>query len=78
MGKPKKYVRASAAILAKVPRCVICGGELVLTCDRTKPSELVEWKGMEWSPQKPEMINFYPTAKEQEMKCHYHKVYDKR
>ena len=79
MGKYKKNqsvipcFRASEKVLARLPRCTICGQLIVLTCDRTKPSKLVEWMGMGWLKTKPQMMNMYPTAEKQEMRCLLHK-----
>ncbi|MDO9592990.1 MAG: hypothetical protein Q7I98_07360 [Erysipelotrichaceae bacterium] len=54
--------------------CKNCGILLIATCDRTKPSELVEWKGQEWTKKKPQFMWMFPTAKKQDDLCYNHKL----
>lgn len=55
-----------------VPSCRICGGPLIVTCDRSKKSVLTEVMGMGWMKTAPEYMWMYPTAEEQSDLCFYH------
>lgn len=67
----KSRPRAEYLILYKLPRCSICNQLLLTTCDRSKPSEPVEWMGSLWTKKKPQVINFYPKVEEQSKLCPY-------
>ena len=54
-----------------LPRCWKCDQLLLATCDRSKPSELTEFKGIEWTKKNPQIMMLYPTAKEQSKLCPY-------
>lgn len=58
-------------LIRNLPRCKECGQALIATCDRSKPSELVEFKGIKWTKGKPQFMMFYPTAEEQSKLCPY-------
>jgi len=58
----KKKKTANYILIHKLPRCKNCGQLLILTCDRSKPSELVEWLGTEWTKANPEEMWLFPTA----------------
>ena len=70
---PKKPRREYARYLIRyeLPHCRICNQLLIATCDRSKPSESVEFKGREWTERKPQFMMLYPTAKEQSKLCPY-------
>lgn len=44
----------------------------IATCDRSKPSELVEFKGQMWTKKNPQKMMLYPTAKTQNNLCYWH------
>lgn len=50
----------------------ICGTPLIATCDRSKSSELTEFRGTEWTKKNPQKIMLYPTAEEQSDLCFWH------
>lgn len=52
--------------------CKICNALLISTCDRTKKSRLVKWKGQEATKTNPQFMHMYPIAKEQSNLCFYH------
>ena len=62
---------AKDLIRYKLPRCSICNQLLLATCDRSKPSELTEFKGIEWTKTKPQFMMLYPIAEEQSKLCPY-------
>jgi DNA-binding Lrp family transcriptional regulator len=61
-----------SAFFDEIPSCRICGAPLIATCDRNKPSELVEYMGMGWTKTKPQLMWVYPTAEKQSDLCFYH------
>lgn len=54
-----------------MPNCSNCDQLLLATCNRSKPSELTEFKGTEWTKKKPQFMMLYPTAEEQSKLCSY-------
>jgi hypothetical protein len=54
-----------------LPRCSKCNQLLTVTCDRSKPSEFVEWLGTEWTKKKPQRMWMFPTAENQSKLCSY-------
>lgn len=71
MPKKPRYRYAKYLIRCELPRCSICDQLLLATCDRSKPSELTEFMGREWTKTKPQFMMLYPTAKEQSRLCPY-------
>lgn len=73
MPKKLKPTREYAKYLVRceLPRCSMCSQLLIATCDKSKPSELVRFKGREWTKTKPQFMMFYPTAEEQSSLCPY-------
>jgi len=53
--------------------CRICFAPIIATCDRSKPSEEVEWLGTSWLKTKPQFIAMFPEAEKQSDLCFYHK-----
>lgn len=49
-----------------------CGAPLIATCDRSKSSELTEFRGIEWTKKKPQKMMIFPTAEKQENLCFWH------
>jgi hypothetical protein len=49
-----------------------CGEPLIATCDRSKLSSLIEFRGQEWTKKKLQRMNMYPEAEEQEDLCFWH------
>ena len=49
-----------------------CRVPLITTCDRSKPSEPMEFRGIEWNKKHPQKMMMYPTADEQEDLCFWH------
>jgi len=49
-----------------------CETPLIATCSRSQPSQLVEWRGTEWTKKHPQMRNLYPEDEEQSDLCFYH------
>ena len=45
---------------------------VIATCDRSKPSELVEFKGQMWTKKNPQKMMLFPTAKTQSKLCYWH------
>ena len=54
-------------------RGLICGEPLIATCDRSKPSELTEFKGIEYTKKNPQKMMIYPTAEKQDDLCFWHR-----
>ena len=52
-------------------RCSVCGQLLIASCDRDKPSQLVEFKGRLWTKTKPQFMMMFPTAEKQNKICLY-------
>jgi hypothetical protein len=52
------------------PRCRRCQQPVHSTTDRSKPSQLVEWMGQDWTKTKPTFIPFYPCGEFPEL-CNY-------
>lgn len=69
--KPRIISVHLAQLIRDLPRCSICDQLLLATCDRSKPSELVETKGIEWTKTKPQFMMLYPTAEKQSLLCPY-------
>ena len=63
--------KAEYLIMHKLPHCSNCNQLLTTTCDRDKPSELTEYKGIEWTEKHPQFMMLYPTAEEQSKLCPY-------
>lgn len=53
--------------------CRLCNTILIATCDRSKKSELVEYKGQLWTKTNPQFMYMYPTAEKQDDLCFYHR-----
>jgi hypothetical protein len=72
---PKKLKKKSKyleyLIRCELPRCRICNHPLIATCDRSKPSQLVHYKGREETKTKPQYMWVFPTAEEQSSLCPY-------
>ena len=49
-----------------------CGALIIASCDKSKPSKLVEWMGTLWTPKYPQKMNLFPTADKQSDFCHFH------
>jgi len=62
--------RALEAALQALPRCARCNQMLTSHADRSKPSELVEYMGIHWTPKHPQYMWMYPSA-ELELLCPY-------
>ena len=56
----------------------ICGAPIIATCDRSKPSEPVEFRGTEWTEKTPQTMMMYPTADTQSDFCFWHQRRDKK
>ena len=56
---------------ALTKRCNNCNQLLIATCDRSKPSKLTKFKGIEWTEKHPQFMMLYPTAEEQSKLCPY-------
>ena len=69
--KPRAISARLEQSIRDLPRCSTCNQLLVATCDRSKPSELVEFKGIEWTKKKPQFMWMFPTADEQSKLCLY-------
>ena len=69
--EPRKISTNLERLIMNLPRCSICNQVLIATCDRTKPSQLVEFKGRDGTEAKPQFMWLYPTAKEQSKLCPY-------
>ena len=80
--KPRPKSLYLEQLIRDLPRCRICNQLLLATCDRTQPSEPVEFLGTSWLKTKPQIMRMYPTAEEQSDLCWYHqkkeKNYEKR
>lgn len=63
--------KAEFVLLHVLPRCKVCGQLLIATSDRSKPSELVEWLGKEWTKTKPQRMWMFPTKIKQSKYCSY-------
>ncbi|MCK4330912.1 hypothetical protein KAX02_13865 [candidate division WOR-3 bacterium] len=59
-------------------RGLTCDAPLIATCNRSKSSELIEFKGREWTKKKPQKMAMYPTAEEQSDLCFWHQRKDIR
>lgn len=66
---PRKY--AKYLIRCELPRCSLCDQLLLATCDRSKPSELTEFKGIEWIKTKPQFMRMFPVVDKQSKVCFY-------
>ena len=60
-----------ARLIRDLPRCSFCESTLIATCDKSKPSQLTEFKGGEWTKTKPQFMRLFPTTKEQSKICPY-------
>ena len=67
----KPYPQAEYLLQHKLLRCKNCGQPLTVTCDRSKPSELVEWKGIHWTKTNPQKMWMFPTTSKQNRYCPY-------
>lgn len=66
--KPK-YKYAKYLIRCELPRCRVCYQLLLITCDRSMQSKLVEFRGKQWLKTKPQKMMMFPTAEEQSNIC---------
>lgn len=44
-------------------RCRKCFAPIITTCDRSKPSEAVEWLGRQWTVENHQTMMMYPSEK---------------
>ena len=49
-----------------------CETPLIAICDRSKPSQPVEFRGQKWTKKHPQIISMYPEAEEQNNLCFFH------
>ena len=63
--------KAEYLIMRKLSHCSKCNQLLTITCDRSKPSELTEYKGLEWTEKHPQFMMLYPIRKKQSKLCPY-------
>ena len=72
--KPEEKKHFRSKLIENIRRCVICNQPIIVTCDKTKKSELVRFDGSTGSETKPQFMWMYPTAKEQSNLCFYHRT----
>ena len=63
--KPK-YKYAKYLIRCELPRCRKCFQLLLVTCDRSKPSQFTQFKGKEETKTKPQFMWMFPTTEDDE------------
>ena len=51
--------------------CKICGQRVLGKIDRSRPSERVEWKGVNWTEAKPTFMPMFPSLPPGDL-CFYH------
>jgi len=72
--KAKKGFRSE--FIKTLPCCRVCGAIVLSTADRSQPSERVEWRGIHWTPTKPQTMAIYPSLPAENL-CFYHRNYVK-
>ena len=60
-----------AKLIRNLPWCSRCSQALITTCDRNKPSELTEYKGIEWTEKHHQFMMLYPMTQGQNKLCSY-------
>lgn len=70
ISRRKSIAQIAYEIIERLPRCTTCNQLVLSTVDKSKGSEMVEWKGESWTEENPTFMPLFPCEEFPEI-CNY-------